>query len=228
MKLGIFSDLHSNIYALEVIFNIGKNIKKWICCGDTVGLFPNINEVINRIRQKEVISVKGDHEYYLLSNKEMKFSYTGNQSLKLQRSSITNDNLKFIQKLNNIEYLEIDDTKIICTHYLTNRQKIKKEKYKININKLDEIYGEYDVVLFGHTHLPTAIYGKETIYLNPGSAGFPIDVIKQPSFLIYDTSSKTFQFKHFSIDIENLLHDIKIFGYNQKLSNYLKNGFIWR
>lgn len=228
MKLGIFSDLHSNLPSLEAIFNIGKNIEKWICCGDIVGLFPNINEVIDCIRQKKVISVQGDHEHCLLSNRKMKLSFTGSQSLKIQRSSITNTNLKFIQNLKDIEYLEVDETKIICTHYLTNRQKQKKEKYKIDINALDEIYGEYDIVFFGHTHLPTAIYGKKTIYLNPGSAGFPIDVIKKPSFLIYDTSTKTFQFEHYTFEIENLLRDIQAFGYNQKLYNYLKSGFVWR
>jgi len=230
MRVGVISDLHSNIYALKALTNRAENIDVWICLGDFVGLFPNVNEVVDYIRLNSMISVKGDHEFYLLNDEKMEYSFTGNQSIEFQRKTITRNNLKFIQNLNETISIEIDGLKFFCTHFLSqdHNNRNRTGKYTIDLKVLDKKYDNYDVVLWGHSHLPAAVCGKKTIYLNPGSAGFPIDVIKKPSFLIYDTSTKTFQFEHFTFEIENLLRDIQAFGYNQKLYNYLKSGFVWR
>jgi len=53
MKIGIISDVHSNIQALHTVldeFN-KTNVDKIICCGDIIGIGANPEEVIQEIEE---------------------------------------------------------------------------------------------------------------------------------------------------------------------------------
>ena len=70
MKIGIITDIHSNINALNVVLNKFDKIKidKIICCGDVIGIGPNPEETIQAlIKRKDILlAVRGNHEQYLL------------------------------------------------------------------------------------------------------------------------------------------------------------------
>lgn len=68
MKLAILSDTHSNLEALEAVFEdlLNKNIDAIYCTGDFVGYAANPNVVIHLIRQKKVKCVMGNHDYACL------------------------------------------------------------------------------------------------------------------------------------------------------------------
>lgn len=70
MKIGIITDVHSNIIALNTVLNEFEKIKvdKIICCGDVIGIGPNPEETIQAlIKRKDILlAVRGNHEQYLL------------------------------------------------------------------------------------------------------------------------------------------------------------------
>ena len=47
MKIGIITDIHSNIQALEAVLEEFDriNVDKIICCGDIIGIGPNPEEI---------------------------------------------------------------------------------------------------------------------------------------------------------------------------------------
>ena len=51
MKLGIITDIHSNIIALNEVLKEFKKIKidKIICCGDIIGIGPSPEEVVQAL-----------------------------------------------------------------------------------------------------------------------------------------------------------------------------------
>jgi len=65
MKIGIFADIHGNIYAFE---NVWKELKKETCdhylfLGDICGYYYYQNEIIEIIRSmKNLISIIGNHD----------------------------------------------------------------------------------------------------------------------------------------------------------------------
>jgi predicted phosphodiesterase len=67
MRLGILSDIHSNIDALEAVFYSAKNkhIDAWISLGDNVGYLPWANEVLGILRDRQIPWVIGNHEVCL-------------------------------------------------------------------------------------------------------------------------------------------------------------------
>jgi len=64
MRIGLISDVHANLPALEaVIAALSKRgIERVICCGDLVDYAPWPIEVIARLREMDVLSVQGNHD----------------------------------------------------------------------------------------------------------------------------------------------------------------------
>ena len=66
MKIGIITDIHSNIQALNAVleeFDKHK-VDRIICCGDIIGIGINPEETMQELikRKDNLISVKGNHE----------------------------------------------------------------------------------------------------------------------------------------------------------------------
>jgi predicted phosphodiesterase len=63
MRYLILSDIHANVTALEAALAAAENHwDKVICLGDVVGYGPDPNEVVDRIRQMEVNTIRGNHD----------------------------------------------------------------------------------------------------------------------------------------------------------------------
>lgn len=68
MKLGIISDIHNNLIALEKVLDCLQKEKcdKIICCGDIIGIGPYPEETVQLMMKTEnLIAVRGNHERYL-------------------------------------------------------------------------------------------------------------------------------------------------------------------
>lgn len=230
MIVGIFSDVHSNNYALNELLSREQNVNFWICAGDIVGLFPNVNETLNLIREHNILSVFGDHEYYLLNNGTMAHSFSGNDSIIKQRLAITKVNLNFVSQLNKKETCILEQKLFCVTHTLlySNPDFSDSEKYSFDWPKIEKEYEKYDIVISGHNHLPLIYYGRQTIFINPGSIGFPIGKWALPSYCILDTSDFSCTIKYLKIDFSNMKEDIKMHNYNKGYISYLTNNFIWQ
>lgn len=227
MILGIYSDLHCNKPALDSMLSVVGNIDQWISLGDSVGLYPQINEVLDWQYKNNVIYVRGDHEFALLKNKKILGSFTGTDSIKKNAEIISPKNLNYLSHLKNKIDLEYDNIKICLNHFLSSKSKTIKYKKQIDLLELEKIYSDYDFVFFGHTHLPAVIYGYNTIFINPGSAGFPIDVERRCSIVVFNTKTGIFNFIRYDYDTNKLIKIINNFNYNPKLIKYIRNGHKW-
>src|SRR5215469_15888816 len=63
MRHLILSDIHANLTALEAVLEAAKD--KWdkaVCLGDVVGYGPDPNEVIDRVRSLNAVTIRGNHD----------------------------------------------------------------------------------------------------------------------------------------------------------------------
>ena len=63
MRYLILSDIHANLTALDTALAAAKG--KWdkaVCLGDVVGYGPDPNEVIDRIREIDAVTIRGNHD----------------------------------------------------------------------------------------------------------------------------------------------------------------------
>jgi len=68
MRLGVISDVHANLPALEAALEFleGAQVDRVICLGDLIGYGPHPNEVIKRIRTARIDCVLGGTEIRVL------------------------------------------------------------------------------------------------------------------------------------------------------------------
>jgi len=65
MKIGLLSDIHGDLRALDTALARLENyhgVQHILCAGDLVGRGPEANGVVTRIRERGIITVKGNHD----------------------------------------------------------------------------------------------------------------------------------------------------------------------
>ena len=192
MKIGIISDTHSNILALEETFKTFKkeNVEKVISIGDVVGIGPYPEKCIQFIENNQDIFtslVKGNHERYLIKgiprknhNEKDAKPMTDEQisSHVWNHNRISDNQKKFIEEWKEKDNIEIKGKKIIIEHYpMDKNNKFKKYYKNPSVSEIVELFEEKDadIYLFGHTHQKYYIKENEKYYINPGSLGCPIN-----------------------------------------------------
>ena len=224
MKIVVIADIHSNIfYFKEILKRIDEEKPdKVYCLGDLVGYYDDPNGVINLVREKGIISVKGNHEKYLLT--EMNYD-TENESIyriREQLSLISKDNINYLKTLPDYIDLEIRGKKICLTHslpndthtYLYNPENLQK-KFLIN----------FDYYFYGHTHLPLISYQYGVCVINPGSVGQPRDYTRKPSFSIVDFYNEKISIKKVKVSFDNYISMLKEQNYDKRVIDVLLRSY---
>lgn len=201
MKITIISDIHANIFGLKTVFSSLPQVDKILCAGDITGYYPFVNEVINELKDRDVICVKGNHDQYLINGKAPDNSKdTISKSVERMKDLITPDNLEFIKSLPNLIEMEIDGRKVFMCHGSPwdNLEERIYPDYS-DFDKFNSILS--NVIILGHTHYPMIKNVGDKIVLNPGSCGQPRDY-NLLSYIIWDTESNNFTNHRLEWDIK--------------------------
>ena len=187
MKIGIITDIHSNIQALKaVLFEFDKEkVDKIICCGDIIGIGINPEEAVQALIQKNdiLISVRGNHEQYLLKGfpktvHDSKRELT-DEELEVHRwnhKMLSAESKFFLGLMKEEEIVEIEGKTIYITHYpKKDEENYKKFVKSPDIEDDEELFDgiNADIYLFGHTHTYSVNSKEGKWYINPGSLGCP-------------------------------------------------------
>ena len=85
MKYGIITDIHNNAVALRVVLKQLNRMgcDRIICCGDIIGIGPYPEETVRElVRIPGLMSVRGNHEGYLLEGMPAEYPNDENMSVK--------------------------------------------------------------------------------------------------------------------------------------------------
>src|SRR3989338_1959937 len=165
VKLLVISDVHSNFQALEAVLKDAEQFGPYdrhLCAGDIVGYGPQPNEVIEKLRELDFISVMGNHD------KDMK---TGNNmcgdaeiALKRNREKIKTENRNYVCSLQQHPYVD-SNGQFAMVHATFSRDENRcVQRYVYTTDNIEEAMrglNELSVQLgiIGHTHLPTTAWG---------------------------------------------------------------------
>ncbi|MBR3254650.1 MAG: metallophosphoesterase family protein [Clostridia bacterium] len=188
MKIGIISDVHSNIQALNVVmakFDEEK-VDKIICCGDIIGIGINPEETVQALIKKKdmLIAVLGNHEQYLLNglpehihNDKRKMSKEEIENHKWNHGKLSEKAKAFLNEFKFSQNIEIEGKRFYIIHYPmkadgTFKKHIKNPSIEENKKMFEGI--DADVFLYGHTHTYSVNCEDNKWYINPGSLGCPM------------------------------------------------------
>ncbi|GAB4523616.1 MAG: metallophosphoesterase family protein [Anaerolineae bacterium] len=154
LQLGIISDIHGDLKALETVLDRLENAHKVdhiLCAGDLVGRGPEQNRVVELIRQRSIPTVRGNHDEWFYG--------------------ISQENSDYLKNLPMDWRGDYEGVEIYMCHgkpgsnlWGLYRDHISDTLLNMMLESL-----QADVLISGHTHVPLFAKVKRGCVLNPGS-----------------------------------------------------------
>lgn len=184
--IAILSDIHGNYVALEAVLRTvdALGVDDIYCLGDSVGYYPQVNEVLDELRRRKAKAVMGNHDWYMAADSFCDRSQTVNDTLAYQKKIISAQNLTWLKQLP--VYREYEGLMMVHGGWSD-----PLDEYLLEPSKeyFDKVGGQY--FASGHTHIPRIdTFGKKQ-YCNPGSVGQPRDGDNRASFATWDGKAFT-------------------------------------
>jgi predicted phosphodiesterase len=220
MRYGIFSDIHSNLEALEAVLKAYEHasIDKYLCAGDIVGYATNPKECLEKIKLLSTAGVAGNHDWasvglfsldYLNPWASAAVVWTRDKLDDQERRFLGSLKLTFINEDLTLVHGTLDDP--ASFFYLRDIQSAKATFDSLN----------NPICFVGHTHIPgifiqdqdkslgyfsgqpLKLEKNKRYIVNVGSVGQPRDGNPAASYCIYDTDKKTVWIKRLDYDFNS-------------------------
>ncbi len=212
MKLGVFSDIHGNLFSFE---NIYRELKKEKCdmylfLGDICGYYYRQKEIMDMLADlPHLETIAGNHDTLFLKSLEdenIMRRYTDKYGLSFHflKETIDSYHLDFLRNLPKEFHLESEG---IAAFHGSPWDPIKEYIYPDS--PMDRFTGlPYKIVFLGHTHHPMDIKLQGIRVINPGSAGQPRNG-GWPTYALYDTGTMELEIKPVQYNVNELVDEIK-------------------
>jgi putative phosphoesterase len=219
MRYGIFSDIHSNIEALDAVVTALKKEKvdTYLCIGDVVGYASSPKECIEIVKSLANITTAGNHDWASADLFSLDyFNAHAKEAILWTKKLLTEKDRYFLESLK-LVYKNQDITLVHGTlenpeefAYMTD-ECVAQETFKLM---------ETDICFVGHTHIAgifikdknegidyrldafIGIKAGNKYIVNVGSVGQPRDRNPKPAYCVYDTDKKEIHIKRVGYDIE--------------------------
>lgn len=206
--IALISDIHGNYTALkEVLKKIDQmGIQEVYCLGDTVGYYSQVNECCETLQKRNIKSVMGNHDWYLVAGSFCPRSNSVNDCLRYQKQVISNDNLDWVCHLPH--FLKVRDLFLVHGGW-TNPIDEYLEPTEEYFSKLQ---GQFFVSGHSHKQMVKEFNGK--VYCNPGAVGQPRDDDPRAAFATFDGGEFHLHRVEYEIDkVGRLMEDAGFSGY---------------
>ncbi len=180
----MIGDVHANLPALEAVLDQAheQEVEAIWNVGDFVGYGSFPNQVIERLRDEEVVSIAGNYDLKVLKFKKKRKKWRRKkQSQKFLAFQWTRDvlvkkNRKYLGSLPEERELQIQGLRILLTHGspASEKEHLTPDTPEERLRELASMV-EADVVICGHSHLPFARHVNGVHFINTGSVGRPDD-----------------------------------------------------
>ena len=213
MRIGILSDVHSNLPALGAVLSAidAAGVDERYALGDLVGYAPWPNEVLERLRSEGIPIVMGNYDDGTgFERDECGCAYTnpaekalGDESFAWTKAHTSDENKAWLRTLHPEIRFEADGRRYLLVHGSPRR--INEYLYE---DKPDETFAriaagaDADVIVCGHTHRPYDKTVGQARFVNVGSAGKPKDGDPRACWALLDTATSTVEIRRVTYDVE--------------------------
>lgn len=168
MKLGIISDIHADIKALKLALDIlqGQKADQVICAGDLIDKGYEGDNVIQLIRNRQIPSVRGNHDY--ASDKYYGDSKKSEQPDYL--TSMSTESVKYLETLPALLRYEFEGKSVLVAHGTpwSNAEYVYHYSPREIFKQMANLYPA-DATILGHTHEPMVVTFSDKWFFNPGA-----------------------------------------------------------
>ena len=228
MKIGLVSDVHSNLASFKAVLKDMPKVDEIICAGDLVGYGAEPNEVVKLARSKRMRAVMGNHDHAAIINDAHGLNDRAAAAIAWTSKKLTRENKSYLSSLPTHLELEFGGQSLYLVH---GSPRNPLEEYVFPDSSNRDLVGvvkgvEPDLIVLGHTHVPMKrmILGKNIV--NPGSVGQPRDRDKRASYAVVNFDKEvSVAFWRVDYDIDAAAEKIKAAGLPEELATRLFFGW---
>lgn len=197
MRIGVISDIHSNLEAFEAVIAELTTCGELLCLGDIVGYGAQPDEVVDRLialRPKTVLM--GNHDYAVTTGNTSDFSTPAAKAVEWTRKHIKLENLRYLASLPASARIELREKKIGLFHGSPSDPLSEYVLPGLSQRQIEMLIerANAEIVLLGHTHVPMRYFQGNLLLADPGSVGQPRDGNPKASFAILSVSGNQIDF----------------------------------
>jgi predicted phosphodiesterase len=239
-RVGIFSDIHGNLHALETVLEELKkhNVDFTVCCGDVVGYGGNPNECIDLLRKNEIPTIAGNHDFAALSLVDIAFfNDVARQAMTWTREQLRPENMEFLRALP----MSIQFEDMMFVH----ASPVDPElwNYVMTMGHARQAFQHFTerICFIGHSHTPFIVENCDNslscpdvphidmregcrYLVNVGSVGQPRDRNPDAAYAIYDREKQHIEIHRVVYDIKGAQDNIRLQGLPDDLAERLTYG----
>lgn len=207
MKIGIISDIHANLPALESIIKYLKknNVESIIHLGDAIGMGPFPCETLDYMKTLDNCKmILGNHENYFITKIPENISVDEINHDIWVHSLLNERHADWIKTFPKIIYEEYNGRTFAFLHCIYDDAICDFTDFKdvpiFQIEKLENYFKDINsnTVFFGHTHFRQFNAGFKKEYCNPGASGCTKN--NETGFMILTVDEKEYKIEIVNIE----------------------------
>ncbi len=205
MKIALIGDIHANLPALDAVLEDAARwkVEQFWNIGDFVGYGPYPNEVIERCREMNALSVVGNYDRKVLrfAEKEEKWSKKKQPekmaAFRWAAQQLSPANSGYLHALPEQRVLEIYGWQILIIHSspADPKEHLCPETPAARFEEIARLY-PYDLIICGHSHQPFVCKAGDTWFINTGSVGRPDDGDPRAGYAVLDLLPGSLSVEH--------------------------------
>jgi protein phosphatase len=174
MRVLIVSDLHAN---LEAVAALPHDFDRLWVLGDLVNYGPNPAEVVDFVRQKAEMVVRGNHDHSIGFDQDprcsARFRAMAEETGRFTRSVLDEPQRRYLRNLPVTATAEAEGVRFLLCHAAPSGPLFEYREEDSPLWLADEIAPGIGMELVGHTHIPFRRALENRLLVNPGSVGQP-------------------------------------------------------
>jgi putative phosphoesterase len=213
MKILVISDLHANWPALEAVV-AAESFDRLFVIGDLVSYGPHPREVVDFVRARAALVVRGNHDNALALGVDCRCAPSSKPlaeaTREVHRSLLSAEQREWLGRLPFTASRHEGGHTFYAVHASPRNHLFR---YTLTPSASDEHVRKQvgnvraDYVLLGHTHLPMLRRAAHALVLNAGSVGQPRDGDPRAAYAVIEDGVATL--KRAAYDVERTVEDLK-------------------
>ena len=226
-KVGVLSDIHANLYALQKVFQDGeeRGIEVYLNAGDSIGFGPCPNEVLELLCEKNVLSIIGNYDAQILEGKKTDAKGEKRMGFKFTTKELAISSKDYLGSLPRELRLEVAGKRLLVTH--GSAESIEEHIYPgtpAERLKKSCLHRQSHIIVLGQSHEQFCKDSNSVCFVNPGSVGRPSDGNPQTAYAILSFSPFKIDFIRLDYDIEGAAIALRKKGLPESFAQMLLRG----
>lgn len=223
MRYCIFSDIHSNLEALEAVLDAIRKEKpdRYLCAGDIVGYAANPSECIKIVRDLNCPIVCGNHDRAVAGMLDYSdFNDAAQAAVEWTKAVLNEWEKDYLRELPLLH----EEGQITMVHGSLDKPEAFKYVFDEEAAAKTIKLCRTRTCFIGHTHSPFECHLGTKLLVNVGSVGQPRDGDSRAAYCLYDSEKDTLRIKRVEYDIKKAGAKILAAGLPEILATRLDKG----